>query len=90
MQTIKTFSIHFWINKSKRKDSNAPLYARITVEKKRVEISLKQMAPIEKWDKRSQQVKGRSFESKQINNYLDQCKAQLFNCYSDFCFCRIN
>ncbi|GGZ61632.1 site-specific integrase [Mesonia mobilis] len=83
MQTIKTFSIHFWINKSKRKDSNAPLYARITVEKKRVEISLKQMAPIEKWDKRSQQVKGRSFESKQINNYLDQCKAQLFNCYSD-------
>jgi len=83
MQTIKTFSIHFWINKSKRKDSNAPLYARITVEKKRVEISLKQMAPIEKWDKRSQQVKGRSFESKQINNYLEQCKAQLFNCYSD-------
>jgi len=41
MQTSKTFSIHFWLNMAKKKNGIAPIYARITVNGKRAEISLK-------------------------------------------------
>ncbi len=41
MQTSKTFSIHFWLKMTKRKGDLAPIYARITVNGKRSEISLK-------------------------------------------------
>ena len=41
MQTSKTFNIHFWLSVAKKKDELAPIYARITVDGKRAEISLK-------------------------------------------------
>ncbi len=41
MQTSKTFSIHFWLNTAKKKNGIAPVYARVTVNGKRAEISLK-------------------------------------------------
>ncbi|WP_445737704.1 hypothetical protein [Mariniflexile sp.] len=41
MKTSKTFSIHFWLKMAKRKGDLAPIYARITVNGKRSEISLK-------------------------------------------------
>lgn len=41
MQTSKTFAIHFWLQIAKEKDGFAPVFARVTVDKKRLEISLK-------------------------------------------------
>lgn len=41
MGTSRTFSILFWLNLAKEKDGFAPIYARITVDGKRAEISLK-------------------------------------------------
>ncbi len=41
MQTSKNFSIYFWLIIAKIKDDLAPIYAHITVDSKRAEISLK-------------------------------------------------
>ena len=40
MQTSNTFSILFWPNKAKKKNRLIPIYARVTVNGKRAEISL--------------------------------------------------
>ena len=56
MQTSKTFSIHFWLKMAKRKGDSAPIYARITVNGKRVEISLKRYISVTYWDNKSKKI----------------------------------
>lgn len=53
MRTSKTFSIHFWPSMAKKKENLAPIYARITVDGKRAEISLKRSCSVTYWDTRS-------------------------------------
>ena len=43
MDTSRTFNIHFWLNLTKKKEGY-PIYARVTVDGKRAEISLKRSA----------------------------------------------
>ena len=50
MQTSKTFSLHFWINSAKIKGKKAPIYARITINGERIEISLKRNVEVTYWD----------------------------------------
>jgi integrase len=81
MQTSKTFSIHFWLNSAKEKDDLAPIYARITVDRKRAEISLKRSLKVTYWDTRSKRANWRVPEGKALNTYLDQVYAKLLECH---------
>jgi galactose-1-phosphate uridylyltransferase len=49
MKTSKTFSILFWVNASRAKNNEAETYARITVDNKRVNISLKRKVNLNLW-----------------------------------------
>lgn len=80
MQTSKTFTIHFWLSMAKAKDDFAPIYARITVDGKRAEISLKRSTSVTYWDTRSKRSTLRTSDGKALNVYLDQV-------YSDFLTC---
>ena len=88
MRDSRTFSIHFWLNLSKKKDDLAPIYARVTVDGKRSEISLKRQTSVTYWDTKSKKTTSRTPEGKELNNYLDQVKSKLLLCYkqltSDF------
>ncbi len=46
MGTTRTFSIHFWLNIAKRNGDSAPIYARVTVDGKRAEISLQRQTSV--------------------------------------------
>ena len=83
MKTQNTFSILIWINSSRAKDNEAVLFARITVNQKRVNISLKRKVPINLWDKAKSKIKGNSQEARVINNYIDQTQSALFKAYQD-------
>lgn len=83
MKTSKTFSILFWINASRAKNNEAEIYARVTVDRKRVNISLKRKINIDLWDITKKRVKGRTTSAKQINNYLDQTYSKLFQTYQN-------
>ncbi len=83
MKTSKTFSILFWINASRAKNNEAEIYARVTVDRKRVNISLKRKVNVNLWDVKKKRVKGHTTSAKQINNYLDQTYAKLFQVYQD-------
>lgn len=86
MRNTNTFSILFWTDRKNMKDGQALLYARITVDGKRVNLSLKRKIDVSLWDAKKKRAKGTSSEARQINLYLDQTHTQLFQCYQDLKF----
>lgn len=83
MKTEHTFSILIWINASRAKDNEADIFARVTVNQKRVNISLKKKINMDSWNKAKSRAKGNSQEARKLNLYLDQVQAQLFDCYQE-------
>ena len=88
MGTSRTFSIHFWLNLAKKKGDLAPIYARVTIDGKRAEISLQRQTSVTYWDTKSKKTTSRTPEGKALNTYLDQVYAKLLECHkqlsSDF------
>lgn len=83
MTSKQTFSILFWINSSRAKDNMAEIYARIVVNRKRVNISLKTKVDIKKWDKNKGRLKSKDPGSLQINRFIEQTRTQIFQSYMD-------
>jgi site-specific recombinase XerD len=78
----QTFSILFWIEKSRIKNGKANLSARITVDGKRCEISTHRKVSILEWDPDVQMVLSKSAEAREINNYLTTMRGSLLSCQS--------
>lgn len=81
MQKSHTFSILFWIHPSRVKNNQSKIYARITVDGIRQNISLKQEADIRTWEPQRQRARGYNETAKLLNGYLDKVHAELVNCY---------
>lgn len=82
MKALQTFSILFWISKNRIRNGKAPIYARVTINGKRIEISTQREASIIEWDARSQTLFGKSQDAKEINNHLATVKAKILSCHS--------
>jgi len=82
MKTTQTFSILIWANKSKSSENFAPLFARVTVNGKRAEISLKKKVDLLKWDAKSALYKGNNEEARTINAYVNQVKSNLVKLFT--------
>ncbi|HEX9825385.1 MAG TPA: site-specific integrase [Flavobacteriaceae bacterium] len=78
MKTSTTFSILFWLKLSKSSNGKAPLYARITVNGQRAEISLKRKVTIEQWCPIKSRMKGTKEESRVLNNFIDQVSSEIY------------
>ena len=83
MRTISTFSILFWMYSKRMKNNQAPLYARVTVNGKKLNISLKRRVDCNLWNPETQRMRGSSEVSKWINLYLGEIHADLFQCYQE-------
>ncbi len=83
MKTSHTFTILFWINKSRTVNDHAELYARVTVNGKRTNIGLKRKVDIHLWDNQSKRAKGKTKEAKELNDYVNLVHARLLNIYQD-------
>lgn len=82
-----TFSIIFFIRRTKLlKDGTAPIYARATVNKASQEIAIKRSIDPSKWDTKKNKVKGRDSIAKEINEYLNSIKGQLFVIHRNMLF----
>lgn len=80
MQTNSTFSIIFFTRKSRSVIGKLSIYARITVNGKRSEISLKRTVLINEWDSSKNRGRGNSYKMRILNTYLDQTYGQLLDC----------
>ena len=84
MRTSSTFSILYWIYTQRADQNNCSnIYARITVNSKKVNISLKQKVNVDLWNSQRQKVKGNGQVSRMINLYLDEVKSEIVQCYRD-------
>ena len=83
MKTSSSFSILFWVNLARTKNSEASLYVRITVNGKRAAISLNRKVLVTDWDSDRNRAKGTGQKSRILNTYLDETYNQLFQAYQD-------
>jgi integrase/recombinase XerD len=81
MRSNSTFSVLFWLYSSRSKNGTAPIYARISVNGKKLNISLKRRIQINEWDSNKQRVKTSSIHAKSTNQYLDEFYSGLFQSF---------
>lgn len=81
MRNSVTFGIVFLPKASKATNGKAPLYARITLNGERVELSLQRRISLNLWDERKSRLKGSSMESQQVNRSLDRTYNKLYECF---------
>lgn len=81
MKTANSFGIHFTIRPDKVKDGKAPVYVCITVNGKKIFMALKNSVSLKHWDTRKGNARASSEEGKKLNNYLEDIRAELGECY---------
>ena len=80
MRSSNTFSITFFVKKYRASDGKAPIYVRITVDSKRIDLSIKRKVAIDRWDEGRGMAKGNRQDVKTLNAYLEQIRNQLYEC----------
>jgi site-specific recombinase XerD len=71
-------SILFYAKKAKAAANGlVPIYTRITINGKRIELSTNRFVEISKWSTEAGKMKGTSEETRSINNHLDLLKSQI-------------
>ena len=68
MRTTNTFSILFWADQKNAKNNKAIIYARVTVNQKRVNISIKRKVSIDLWDKKRKKHEGIPMKPVKLTN----------------------
>jgi site-specific recombinase XerD len=75
----KSFKSLFFLKKGhKFKGGPLPIYLRITVEGKQVELSIQRNCDRNKWNQLTGRMVGRTDEAIQLNSYLDSVQGKIF------------
>ncbi|PZP47831.1 MAG: hypothetical protein DI598_10605 [Pseudopedobacter saltans] len=82
MNLNQTFTLLFWQTKSRSANGLCLIYARITINGKRIEISTNRKISQALWNAKMQKATGNSTEAKSLNNHLEAMKTMLFQHFS--------
>ena len=80
MRSKNTFSISFFVKKHRISNGKVPVYVRLTINGKRLDISAKRKILLDNWDEIRGTVRGSKNEAKALNNYLEQVRHSLYEC----------
>jgi site-specific recombinase XerD len=83
MRTTNTFGIQFITRMNKIKNGLAPIYVRVTVDARRVEISLKRYVNPKEWNGKKGMARGSRNDIKSLNHYLEEVRSNLVACYQE-------
>ncbi len=81
MKHLQTLSILIWAYRRKSSDTKATLYARVTINGVRAEISLSRRINTQLWDETNSMMKGDSDEAREVNESLEILRGELRQCY---------
>ena len=84
MRTSTTFSVLFWVYGKRVIKDKVNIYLRITLNGKRVNISLKKKININTWDEKIQRANGTDKDSRILNLYLNEVQSKVYRIYEDF------
>ncbi len=79
MPDFTTFSVLFFTRKLNRNKEELSIYARITVNGKCSEMSLKRKTLVNDWDNSKGRLKGNTLKVRELNSYLDQVYSKLLD-----------
>jgi len=80
----QSFSVVFWIKRGKAdKTGKAPIYARITIDGKRAEVSTGQKIESERWNVNTGSVRGNKEDARTINIVLSNIRNKIKAIYYD-------
>ena len=80
----KNLNVLFYLKKSKVNANNeAPIYLRITVNRKRAEVSISRRIDIKKWNSSANKGIGRSESIKALNEYLNLLTSKVYKIQKD-------
>jgi integrase/recombinase XerD len=77
MRSTNSFSVDFVIRKCKGDEDYGLIYARLTVDGERREISIKERIACSDWDSRKEQVKGKGADVQSINNAIEDVRFRI-------------
>lgn len=77
MKTTHSFCIDFIIRRNKENKNKALIYARITVDEERKEISIKEHIDATDWDSKSEMVRGRTIHTKMVNKVIEETRFKI-------------
>lgn len=84
MFTQNTFAVCFIIKKDKQKENGRiPIYARITVNGKRVDISIKREIDEANWNAAKGTIKGMREDLRALTAYMERFKSMIVNHYQE-------
>lgn len=79
-----TFGVTFYLRRYKiNQDGTIPIYARITVNGKRLDISLKLNVSDKNWNAGKGMYKGSREEIVKLNNYLEKFRSSIVESYQE-------
>lgn len=81
MPNYTTFSVLFFVRKHHNEIKKLFIYARVTVDGKRSEISLKRSISVNQWDASKGRARGTAPKSRILNQYLDQVYNKFLECH---------
>ncbi|WP_416448348.1 site-specific integrase [Leeuwenhoekiella sp. A2] len=81
MKNPVTFGITIFPKTNKAKGGKAPLYARITLNSERIELSLQRRITLTLWDERKSRLRGSCTESIQVNKSIDRIYNQIYESF---------
>ncbi|MEO6358619.1 MAG: site-specific integrase [Ferruginibacter sp.] len=82
-KTTDNFSVVFHLRTSQGIEGRHPLYARITINRKRIELSVKQQVAVVDWDNSRGRAINKTPEGKALNIYVDQLRSSYVACYRE-------
>lgn len=85
MRTSNNFKVLFWLNAAKQKGEHAPIYARILINGKRAEVSLKKQTLVTYWDQIHKRTALDNHSEKELNTFLDRTQHELSLVYEGLC-----
>jgi hypothetical protein len=84
MSSRNSFSLLFYINRSKqKKNGQFPLMLRITLGGRSVAISLKRSIPVDIWNPSSGLAKGKSRDAVGINQFMDAIRVRTYEKHNE-------
>ncbi|MET0635191.1 MAG: site-specific integrase [Chitinophagaceae bacterium] len=83
MRSTNTFGVRFIIRCPKTRPNEGAIYARVTVNRQRIEIALKRTLDPAKWNGLKGRVEGNKDLARQINPYIEEVRYKLMDAYQD-------
>lgn len=86
MKINERVSLLVMLEKSKMTtDGKAPIFIRLTIDRKRGEMSLGQKVHLQNWDQQKGYMRGASIEARLINNAIDAAVVKIKQLYEHLC-----